>query len=71
MQFLDDVVKEGLQGVFDGSLRRISRGKPRGAIQVLRNVDGMGVSHFFWKKRYYGVRFNVTSVEKKRCLTLE
>ena len=49
-----------------------------GAIQVLRNADGV---RFSGKKRYEGVRFNVISVtrgwvevqfpEKKRYVTLE
>ena len=32
-----------------------------GAIQVLRNADGVGGCMIFWKKRYEGVMFNVIS----------
>ena len=54
---------------------------PIGAIQVLRNADGGGVSNVQGKKRYEGVRFNVISVTrgwvgvqfpgKKHYVTLE
>ena len=35
-----------------------------GAIQVLRNADGVGVVRFSGKKRYEGVRFNVICVTR-------
>ena len=35
-----------------------------GAIQVLRNADGVGGVKFSGKKRYEGVRFNVISVTR-------
>ena len=52
-----------------------------GAIQVLRNAMGVGVSAFLEKTRYDGVRFNVISITrgcvgvkfpgKKRYITRE
>ena len=49
-----------------------------GAIQVLRNADGVGGVKFVRKKRYAGVTFNIISItrgvagvhfpEKKRCV---
>ena len=35
-----------------------------GAIQVLRNADGVGCVRFSRKKRYEGVMFNVISVTR-------
>ena len=37
---------------------------PLGAIQVLRNADGVGGVRFSGKKRYEGVMFNVISVTR-------